>query len=574
MHPQAASTRARLRRLSALSALTLALLSPSSSESARPGGGRAPVVTRVRVHPAPGKAAAMAGGRIAGSNLGQTLGFVELATIDKAPREGQWIEIRLDNDRPYRFVKYEGPDGSRGAIAEVEFYAGQVKLTGKGFGVAGHHRPEGGKGKYTYPHALDGDTSTWFNAPIADGAYVGIDVGTDENTVPRPTIEPAGGTFDKAPAVTIKAPHGASVRYTLDGSIPTPTHGQAPTGPIRLTDGVVTLRAVAFSKGKFASPLSAASYRVGPDAKGERVVSYHIGNSLSDTFINGYLEAVSTSAGHDHLVCKFSIPGAPTDWLWNHPGTGFGIRLPESRINTNNVHEGFPAAAPVDHLTTQPFSGHGRSIANEAEHSGKFYALCRESSPDVQMWLYSQWPGREFKRDGWSMLKQGYMKELADKRGLTPATSWQEGCRNHMAYFEAVRERMNEQFDGKDVRIIPTALALANLKDAVDAGAVPGITSDTFFELHYGKGTKGPGYNIHMIDKGRYFVSLVVYCSLFGRSAEAVDLPAKESGLTDDQEAIYKRIAWRTVASYPHAGLARGSGHGAAKPGEPKARKK
>ena len=60
--------------------------------------------------------------------------------------------------------------------------------------------------------------------------------------------------------------------------------------------------------------------------------------------------------------------------------------------------------APIDILITQPFAGHGRSIENEATYSGNFYRLARESSPNVQFYLYQQWPGRDFK-DRWAQVK-------------------------------------------------------------------------------------------------------------------------------------------------------------------------
>src|SRR5208283_3601017 len=66
--------------------------------------------------------------------------------------------------------------------------------------------------------------------------------------------------------------------------------------------------------------------------------------------------------------------GAPTDWLWAHPASGFG----DSRYA-----EAFFAFAPIDAIITQPFAGHGRSVENEAEYPGKFFELSEALGPNT-----------------------------------------------------------------------------------------------------------------------------------------------------------------------------------------------
>ena len=87
-------------------------------------------VNRVRFFPAPERGQAMVGGKITGSNLSQTEGFTVLAEIKAAPKRGEWGELKFENAAPFRWVRYEAPAGSRGNIAELEFYAGDVKLKG------------------------------------------------------------------------------------------------------------------------------------------------------------------------------------------------------------------------------------------------------------------------------------------------------------------------------------------------------------------------------------------------------------------------------------------------------------
>src|SRR6266545_7515155 len=116
-----------------------------------------PVVNRARIFPAPGRAAQLVDGTIMGSATSPTNGFVVLATITSTPAESMFTELTFPNATPYRYVKYNGPRGSYGAIAELEFYAGTEKLGGAGFGVAGSRDDPCN----TYERALDGDTSTF-----------------------------------------------------------------------------------------------------------------------------------------------------------------------------------------------------------------------------------------------------------------------------------------------------------------------------------------------------------------------------------------------------------------------------
>ena len=243
------------------------------------------------------------------------------------------------------------------------------------------------------------------------------------------------------------------------------------------------------------------------------------------------------SAGGGELPDETSIftaspfPAPPTDWLWNHPGGGFGdSRYPEA----------FFVLAPIDHIFTQPFHGHDRSIPNEAEYSGKFFDLCRKHSPDVQAWVYVQWPGPEF-QDRWSQGK-GSTAELK----LPPARTWQEGVANHVAYTEAVAERINKTYQGKPVLIVPGGSALARLKTEMDAGRVPGM-KDFVAEIF--------ADGIHLTPKGRYLISLVHYACIYKESPEG-KVSALTTGLTQEQAAIFQRIAWETVKSYKWTGVA------------------
>lgn len=263
-----------------------------------------------------------------------------------------------------------------------------------------------------------------------------------------------------------------------------------------------------------------------PVTVGQR--TYHIGNSLTDS-INDWLEPIARSAGYDHVYLRSTIPGAPTDWNWNHPGEALGEADYRVVFNTK---------APIDHLSTQPFAGHDRSLENETEYSGRFYRLARQKSPNVQFWIYAQWSDLKLD-DRWAKA-DGSAKEL----GLKPARNWEEAAMNHLAYHEALRQRLDDQNDGKPVLIVPGGLGLVNLKRAIEAGKVPGIKN--FFAEHFNDDS-------HLTAKGSYMVALIFYSSIYAKSPVGVTFA--NSGLTAEQAKIYQQVAWDTVQNYPWTGV-------------------
>ncbi len=255
--------------------------------------------------------------------------------------------------------------------------------------------------------------------------------------------------------------------------------------------------------------------------------TYHIGNSLTDT-LNDVLEPLAKRAGFNHEYLRSTIPGAPTDWNWDHPGEAMG---------ESDYREIFNTKAPIDHLFIQPFAGHGRTIENETDYAGRFYRLARQKSPNVQLWLYAQWASRRFD-DDWAQAK-----ESAAGLGLTPAKTWEEAAYNHLKYHEAVRQRLSEQNPGKPVLIVPAGIALARLKQAIDSGKVPGMRD--FFAENLED-------DIHLNAKGAYLVALVHFACIYRK--DPTGLMIENTGLTAEQAAIYQKIAWETVKGYRWAG--------------------
>jgi hypothetical protein len=114
----------------------------------------------------------MVGGVFEGTNGDPVSGpYTAIHTIATTPSVA-WNSVNVSLG-DYRYLRYRGPAGSHGNVAEIQFYRDGVKLTGTGFGTSGSWN----NGGDTFDKALDGDTSTFFDGPVADGNFVGIDAG-------------------------------------------------------------------------------------------------------------------------------------------------------------------------------------------------------------------------------------------------------------------------------------------------------------------------------------------------------------------------------------------------------------
>ncbi|HEX3020258.1 MAG TPA: discoidin domain-containing protein [Chitinispirillaceae bacterium] len=85
--------------------------------------GTAKVIRKIRFHPIPKVAERLKDGKFQGSNTSSSGGYVDLYTISTIPAQNQWSEVAITNSTAYRWVRYLAPDGSGGAIAEIEFYS-------------------------------------------------------------------------------------------------------------------------------------------------------------------------------------------------------------------------------------------------------------------------------------------------------------------------------------------------------------------------------------------------------------------------------------------------------------------
>ena len=178
------------------------------------GPGNEKVITQLGYYPRLGFSSRMNGGKFQGSNDASFSSPVTLHTIVGTPLE-TYTTVKITNSTAFRYVRYLAPNGGYGNIAEMDFYGHATtsptntpvpptntpvpptstpvlptttsvpptttpngtdpEVTGAIIGTAGYTNGWGGG---TRDVAVDGNTATFFDAPSADGAWVGYDFGS------------------------------------------------------------------------------------------------------------------------------------------------------------------------------------------------------------------------------------------------------------------------------------------------------------------------------------------------------------------------------------------------------------
>lgn len=499
-------------------AVLISLLPLRAAEVIPPLG--APVCNHVRFYPAPSREENMVGGKFSGSNVSAKEGFHVIAEIKETPRVGEWTDLFFPNNKLYRWLRYDAPPGSHGSLGELEFYAGDHKLDGFRFGTIGELKGRG------WRYAFDGDPKTWVEMEEPDGQYAGLDL-YGQATARTPKFLPSPSSVDKPLLVELNelTPY-ATVRYTLDGSMPTETTGEVFKKPFKL-EKTTTVIAAAFVEGWAPSPPLIGTYLIGDDVK-PGLSTLHIGNTLTD--VTAQFPMYVRTTGREHLYRTYTIPNAATNQLWNEHTQG---RRREWNLSWEYLTR-------IDDVTLQPRNFH---IEEEAESDRQFIDLVRTKTPDVQPWLLVEWVERERSRPS----DQGVVPSTQMTK-VFPALTWEESMAAMLLYVEDVRKMVAEKDKGpKPVRVLPVSLAMGWIHNKIEHGEFPGAKTTDFYPLLFRD-------SVHPSAIGAYLIGLTWYAAFYHESPEGKMLPVG-TDLTPEQTTAMQRLAWDVIKNYPDCGL-------------------
>ena len=266
---------------------------------------------KVRFFPKPGEEHRLQNCIFEGTNGDRIAGpYTTFFVVPNVPSPG-WSEFSV-NMQGYRCVRWRDPNGT-GVLAELEFWRNGVKMTGTPFGTGGSWENNGN----TYPQALDGNTSTYFEGPRAEPhPFIGI----DSNSAPAaadPNLTPAPGAYPSGQLVYItSATAGASIRYTTDGSTPSSTTGTIYSGPVSI-GSATTLKAIAYKTGMSNSAITTGAYTINNGGSSMGFVKREVWTGIGGTTV-----ASIPLATPPNLTDTLPSFEAPINWADN-----YGTRL-------------------------------------------------------------------------------------------------------------------------------------------------------------------------------------------------------------------------------------------------------
>lgn len=269
----------------------------------------------------------------------------------------------------------------------------------------------------------------------------------------------------------------------------------------------------------------------------DQVGAFYSGHSLSEG-VPELVEQIASSLGHRfdfetqsmgysllRQRTKGEVPSAP-DWPGYRAGsnrTGAGLNVAEELRQPRRVATGDRYDALV--VTER----HDLPAIARKEHTA-FYLidmarLLIAGNSDAQVLLYQTWLHLDPDAPG----------------------PWIDYERAVLPMWECIASRANlalpARGDVPRVRVLPGSGALAELVAALWDGKVPGAAGDTAGErvrLLFSD-------NVHMSEAGRYFIALLHYAVLFGRTPEGTVVPAQ---LAPETGRYMQKLAWEYAASY------------------------
>lgn len=233
-----------------------------------------------------------------------------LATRWSASGDGQWISYDLGSTKTVSLVKIAFYNGNiRASTFDVQTSSDGTIWTTRSSRTSSGTTTALETFDFTDVNARHVRILGHGNSSNLWNSYTEVEVWGFAGTVAAPTFSPAGGTYTSAQSVTIaSATTGASIRYTTDGSTPTPTVGMLYSGPVSVGT-TMTLKAIAYASGMSNSPVSSATYTIN---SGETPAKYNISGSAVTASANDGNVPANTVDGS--LATRWSALGDP-QWI-------------------------------------------------------------------------------------------------------------------------------------------------------------------------------------------------------------------------------------------------------------------
>ncbi len=261
------------------------------------------------------------------------------------------------------------------------------------------------------------------------------------------------------------------------------------------------------------------SFAAGAEEPGEKTKRiFLMGSSLTDQVKPGKMGKLAESRGYQQIWGKHSIPGAPIRIIWK-------------ARDLKRVHKPFESAGKAlkefewDAVTIEPRNGYEADL----EAACKFIDYTLEKSPEVQFYVFAQWPRTR--------------RGSYDTQWLSDSKDIQNNIR---LGFEEFLKDMREQYADipNPPLMVPAGHAKHLLELKIQAGLVPGMNS---IYDGYSDGS-------HLNPLGEYIVGCTFFATIYRESP--IGLPTEPyCDIPADLAAVIQETVWEAVNAHPLSGV-------------------
>jgi hypothetical protein len=271
--------------------------------------------------------------------------------------------------------------------------------------------------------------------------------------------------------------------------------------------------------------LAIATTAIAADQAPKTLRVYFVGNSVTDTINYRGLAELAKSRGYTQVWGRHMIPGAPLQWIWQHPKDGF----------QEPPFGHYPTALADfqwDVLSLQPFDRHLDGKDGDIVMAKNFIDLALPKSPDLQVYVYARWP-----RQGKDDFDTAWLKKYTGKWDNTNETK---------DYFERLTLELRKAYPKlkKPILMVPVGHVMYGLNQWMKAGKVPGYTN---IKQLFADG-------IHLNNVGSYVVGCTFFATLYKQNPKG--MPSAPYKVEDAKlAAVIRDLVWRVVSTEELAGV-------------------
>lgn len=252
---------------------------------------------------------------------------------------------------------------------------------------------------------------------------------------------------------------------------------------------------------------------------------FFIGHSLINFDMPQMVNELAKAGGKPYQYNQQICNGAPLWWNFENyagcQGTPYVNAFPDGNHDVLIITEAVPLQNHLD-------------WSNTYDNAKRFYRYALEHNMEkpVRFYLY----------ETWHCINTGTSAGCEWDNG--DSLTWVPRLKNDLRLWSGIVDQVRDAFPDEEVWMIPAGQAFYHLSKEIELGNVPGI--EDFTDLF--------SDDIHLNNKGNYFVALVMYACIFRESPEGLSNVLKDrygtpfsQMPTAIQAAMMQKVVWQTV---------------------------